>query len=254
MNNNPFNLTGRNALITGASKGIGKAIAQTLGAQGAHIVISSRNQQSLDQVAEEFREHNIKCVPIAAKVGQQDEMEALVEQARQAFGPIHILVNNAAANPSFGPLMSTDDAVFDKIMEVNVKGPLALAKLCFADMKAEGWGSVINISSVGGISPEHMLGLYSVSKAALISLTKVMAREWGTLGIRANVICPGLIKTKFSEALWKNDPILKQVLEKQPLPRIGESEDVSGLALLLASDAGAYCTGGVYTVDGGYTI
>ncbi len=254
MNNNPFNLSGRNAIVTGASKGIGKAIAYTLGAQGAQVVISSRNQESLDQVAQEFREDNIACLPIAAKVGQSEDMQNLVQKAREAFGPIHILVNNAAANPSFGPLTSSDDGVFNKIMEVNVKGPLDLAKLCLPDMEAEKWGSVINISSVGGISPEHMLGLYSVSKAALISLTKVMAREWGSIGVRANVICPGLIKTKFSEALWKNDPILQQVLEKQPLPRIGESEDVSGLALLLASDAGAYCTGGVYTVDGGYTI
>ena len=249
-----FDLTGRTALITGASKGIGKSIAQILGQQGAQIVLSSRNQETLDQVQSEFSAQGISCQAIAAKVGDTESMNQLMDQSQQAFGPIHILVNNAAANPSFGPLMKTDEAVFDKILEVNLKGPLELAKMCFPGMKEAGWGSVINISSIGGLSPENMLGLYSVSKAALISLTKVQAKEWGAYGIRANVICPGLIKTKFSEALWKNDPILQQVLAKQSLPRIGEADDVAGLALLLASDAGAYCTGGVYTVDGGYTI
>lgn len=250
----PFNLSSRTAIITGASKGIGKSIAQALGEQGANVVISSRNQESLNQVKAEFAGQGIRCEAIAAKIGDKDSMHDLVAATRDAFGPIHILVNNAAANPSFGPLNKTDDGVFDKIMEVNVKGPLAMAKMCYQDMKEAAWGSVINISSVGGISPEDLLGLYSVSKAALISLTKVMAKEWGSKGIRANVICPGLIKTKFSEALWKSDPIMQKFLAKQPLPRIGEPDDISGMALLLASDAGAYCTGGVYTVDGGYTI
>ncbi len=252
--NTRFNLTGRTAIVTGASKGIGKAIAQALGLHGAQVVISSRNQETLDQVKVEFDAQGITCCAIAAEIGQSASMSDLVEKTRAIYGPIHILVNNAAANPAFGPITNADDAMFDKIMDVNVRGPLNLAKLCYPDMKAAGWGSVINISSIGGISPGDMLGLYSVSKAALISLTKVLAKEWGSKGIRANAICPGLIKTKFSEALWKSDPIMQQFMAKQALPRIGESDDVSGMALLLASDAGAYCTGGVYTVDGGFTI
>ncbi len=249
-----FDLHGSTALVTGASKGIGKSIARSLGLQGAHVIISSRNQETLDQVKLEFKDQGIDCTAIAAKIGDPLSMQNLMEASLKQQGEVHILVNNAAANPSFGPLLKTDQAVFNKILEVNLKGPLELAKMCYPGMKDAGWGSVINISSVGGLSPENMLGLYSVSKAALISLTKVQAKEWGPDGIRCNVICPGLIKTKFSEALWKNDPILQQVLAKQPLPRIGEPDDVAGLALLLASKAGAYCTGGVYTVDGGYTI
>jgi len=153
----------------------------------------------------------------------------------------------------FGPLLMTDSNVFDKIMDVNVKGPFELCKLAQPVMMERGGGSIINISSIGGISPEHMLGIYSVSKAALISLTKVMAKEWGSAGIRANVICPGLIKTKFSKALWSNEDMLKKITGGIPLPRMGAPEEIAGLATFLASSASSYCTGGVYTADGGYT-
>ena len=249
-----FDLTGKVALLTGASKGIGKAMAIAMGQAGAKIVISSRQQEVLNEVAMEMSTEEIDVYPVAGNVGDSESMRNLVNETIDKYGGIDILVNNAAVNPVFGPVLNTEEAAFDKIMQVNLKGPFELAKLVHSSMLARGGGSIINISSIGGLTPEAMLGIYSVSKAALISLTKVMAKEWGPDGIRANVICPGLIKTKFSEALWSNEKILNSVMRKQPLDMLAEPEDIAGLALLLASPAGAFCSGGVYTADGGYTI
>jgi dehydrogenase/reductase SDR family member 4 len=249
-----FDLTGKVALITGASKGIGKAMAMAMGQAGASVVISSRKQDALEGVASEMQNEDIEVFPISCHVGDQQSMKNLIELTVEKYGGVDILVNNAAINPVFGPVINTDEAGFDKIMQVNVKGPFELAKMAYPIMVSRGGGSVINISSIGGLTPEAMLGIYSVSKAALISLTKVMAKEWGPQGIRANVICPGLIKTKFSEALWSNEKIMTSVMRKQPLDMLAEPEDVAGIALLLSSDAGTFCSGGVYTVDGGYTI
>jgi NAD(P)-dependent dehydrogenase (short-subunit alcohol dehydrogenase family) len=181
-------------------------------------------------------------------------VQHLLEETVARFGGVDVIVNNAASNPTFGPLDEQSQEVFDKIFAVNVKGPFELCRLAYPIMKARGGGSVINISSIGGLTPEPGLGLYSVSKAAMISLTKVMAAEWGVDNIRANAVCPGLIKTKFSQALWGNEQIVQQMMALQPIKRIGIPEDVAGLCLFLASDASAYCTGGVYTADGGYTI
>lgn len=249
-----FNLKGKVAIITGASKGIGKAIAFALGDCGAEVVISSRNQQSLDEVVSEFKESGINAFAVAANVGNMDDVDNLIKKTLEHFGGIDIVVNNAATNPIFGALVDADVAAFDQIMNVNVKGVFELAKKAQPSMKQRGGGSVINISSIGGISPEPWLGLYSVSKAALISLTQVMAKEWGKDGIRANVICPGLIKTKFSKALWSNEKITQSVLKNLALARIGTPEEIASLALFLASDASAYSTGATFVADGGYTI
>jgi dehydrogenase/reductase SDR family member 4 len=246
-----FKLEGKTAIITGASKGIGAAIAHALADAGANVVVSSRKQEAVDTVAAEI---GGQALAVAANAGSTEDLQQLAERAVDQFGGIDIIVNNAAANPVFGPVEETEAWAYDKIMEVNVKGPFELCKLALPIMKERGGGAILNISSVGGLSPEHQLGIYSVSKAALISLTKVMAREWGQYGVRANAICPGLIKTKFSQALWSNEKILKYTLAQLPLPRIGTVEEVAGLALFLASPASAYCTGGVYTADGGYTI
>jgi NAD(P)-dependent dehydrogenase (short-subunit alcohol dehydrogenase family) len=186
-------------------------------------------------------------------MGDAEAIRGLVERTIEAFGGIDVIVNNAATNPVYGPLLETDVAVFDKIMAVNVKGPLELAKLAHPHLRKRG-GSVINISSVGGLRPEPLLGIYSVSKAALISLTKVMAQEWGRDNIRANVICPGLVRTKFSAALWQNEQVLKEFMRALPLGRIAEPEEMVGLALFLASPASSYCTGGVYLADGGHIL
>ena len=249
-----FRLDGKTAIVTGASKGIGEAIAYALAEAGANVVVSSRKQEAVDEVARQLKAKGYEALAIAANTGDGDQLRALVEQAIQAFGGIDIIVNNAAANPTFGPIEKTEPWAYDKIMEVNVKGPFELCRLALPEMKKRGGGAVINISSVGGLSPEAQLGIYSVSKAALISLTKVLAKEWGQYGIRANAICPGLIKTKFSQALWSNEQIMKHLSAQLPLSRAGTVEEVAGLALLLASDAGSYCTGAVFTADGGLTV
>lgn len=247
-------LKGKVALVTGASKGIGEAIVRDFAACGARVVVSSRKQEAVDAVAASIVEDGGEAVGIAAKIGEEGAAAELIKATCDHFGGVDILVNNAAANPVFGPALKTDRSAFDKIMDVNLRGPFELAQAAFGSMKARGGGSIINISSVGGISPEPGLGIYSVSKAGLISLTKVLAKELGAFGIRCNVICPGLIQTKFSEALWKDEKILSQIEHQLPLKRMGQPHEISGICVYLASDAGSYATGAVFPVDGGFTI
>ena len=255
---NPFSLSGKVAIITGASKGIGESIARAYAQAGARVVVNSRKQDAVDEVAAAINAENteggISAIGVAGQVGNAADCQRIFDTAMSTFGRVDIIVNNAATNPVFGPVEQTDDRAFNKIMDVNVKAPFELAKLCLPIMKANGGGSIVNISSIGGVSPENFLGIYSVSKAALISLTKVMAMEWGKYNIRANAICPGLIQTKFSEALWANDKILQHVLNNVPLNRVGQPDEISGLALFLASESAGYCTGGVFMADGGYLL
>jgi len=251
---NLFDLTDKVALITGASKGIGEAIAEVFGAAGARVVVSSRKQEAVDQVAASIVKKGGRAKAIACHMGEPSEITRLMDETIAAYGTVDIVVNNAAVNPVFGPVVETDGVAFDKIMNVNVKGPFELAKKAYPYMKKRKSGSIINISSIGGLRPEYGLGIYSVSKAALISLTKVMAKEWGEDNIRANVICPGLIKTKFSEALWSNDKIMHTMMKILPIKRVGTTEEIAALALYLAADASAYSTGSVFTADGGFTI
>lgn len=254
MKNNILDLTGKVAIVTGASKGIGEAIAQYYAAHGAKVVVNSRKQEAVDAVVSHINTEGGQALGVAGQVGNSTDCQNIFNATMEAYGRVDILVNNAATNPVFGPVENTDDKAFNKIMDVNVKAPFELAKLCLPIMEKNGGGSIINISSIGGISPEQMLGIYSVSKAALVSLTKVMAAEWGKYNIRANVICPGLIQTKFSEALWSNDMIMKHMMTQVPLGRIGSPEEIAGLALFLASEASSYCTGAVFTADGGYLV
>ncbi len=248
-----FRLDGRVALVTGASKGIGESMARALAHAGAHVVVTSRSQESVDAVAESIRQSGGQATGRALHVGKLDELADAVGEIAGELGGLHVLVNNAATNPVYGPVEETDEAAFDKIMDVNVKGPFLLAQAALPHMK-EGGGSVINVSSIGGRKPEEGLGIYSVSKAALISMTEVMGKEWGRHGVRANAICPGLIKTKFSQALWADDKTRDRFTRHLPAGRIGEPEDLDGLTVFLASDASAYCTGSVFTVDGGYLV
>lgn len=251
---NPFSLEGKVALVTGASKGIGQAIANYFAAAGAKVIVSSRKQEAVDAVASEIKKRGFEATAIACHVGDMADVHKLAETSIAKYGTIDILVNNAATNPVFGPVVDTSLEAFDKIISVNVKGPFELAKKIYPILKEKKSGSVINISSIGGLRPEQGLGIYSMSKAALISLTKVMAKEWGDDNIRANVICPGLIKTKFSEALWSNDKMMAMMMKVLPIKRVGTPEEIAALALYLASDASAYCTGSVFTADGGFTI
>ena len=249
-----FDLTGKVALITGASKGIGEAIARFFAAYGAKVVINSRKQEDLDIVAKSIRDAGGECIGIAANAGDMMGCQALIEKVIATYGGLDILVNNAATNPVYGPILNSEEWAFDKIMNVNVKAPFALANLAHPYMKKRGGGSVINISSIAGLTPDPGLGLYSISKAALNMLTKVQAKEWGKDGIRVNSICPGLIKTKFSEALWSNEEILNRFVKKLPIARMGTVEEIAGLALYLASPVSGYCTGAVFTADGGTVL
>lgn len=249
-----FDLKGKVALITGASKGIGEAAALFLAQAGAKVVVSSRKIDAVKAVAEKINQSGGEAYAIACNVGDMEDARKLVYDTIAHFGTIDIIINNAATNPVFGPVHDTSEEAFDKIMAVNVKGPFEIAKAAYPTLKAKKSGSIINISSVGGISPEHGLGIYSMSKAALISLSKVLAKEWGDDNIRVNTICPGLIKTKFSEALWTNDKVMQMMMKALPIKRIGTPEEVAALCLYLAADASAYSTGAVFTADGGFTI
>lgn len=249
-----FNLKGKVAIITGSSKGIGKSIAKALAEQGAQVVISSRSQEACDEVAAAFTDEGLKAVGIACHIGKEDQRKNLVNKTIEAFGRIDILINNAAINPVFGPIEDVDPEIFDKIMDVNVKAPWSLSNLVLPHFQANKKGSIINIASVEALTPGFGLGLYSTSKAAILMLTKNQAKEWGRYGVNANAICPGLIKTKFSAALWTNEKMLNKLEKSIPSGRMGMPEEMVGLACLLASDAGNYMTGGVYTADGGYMI
>lgn len=252
--NSKFDLKGKVAIITGSSKGIGLSIARGLAENGAKVVISSRKQDAVDAVAEDFSKDGLEAVGIACHIGDGEQRETLVTKTMAKYGRIDILVNNAAINPFYGPLETSNEEVFDKIMNVNVKAPWLLSNLVHPHMKEQGGGSIINISSVEGIHPGFGLGLYSITKSAMIMLTKNQAKEWGKSGIRSNAVCPGLIKTKFSQALWTNEKLVSHYTGVVPLKRVAEPDEMAGIVMLLASDAGSYMTGGVYAADGGYLI
>lgn len=251
-NDSRFDLSNKVAVVTGATRGIGRAIAFELGRAGAAVVVSSRKQDAVAATVQALTAEGISAKGFPANVGRLDEARALIAFAASELGGIDVLVNNAAVSPLYGPLTEMTESAFDKIMAVNLKAPLELACRALPIMAARGGGSIVNMSSVDGLRPDHDLGIYSASKAALINITKAMALEWGAQNVRANAICPGLIKTDFSAAMWKDNAGVAEQLGRQPLPRLGTPEDVAGLALFLASDAGSYCTGGVYVVDGGW--
>ncbi|MCP4472190.1 MAG: glucose 1-dehydrogenase [Gammaproteobacteria bacterium] len=248
-----FRLDGKVALVTGASKGIGESMARGLAEFGARVILSSRKQAAVEAVAETFRADGLEATGIAANMSNGSDIASLVEQAAEIYGGLDTVINNAAANPVYGPLQNTDESAFDKIIDVNLKGPFELCKKAYPILRARGGGSIIHISSIGGLRPEAGIGIYSVSKAAIINLTRAMAQDWGADNIRVNAICPGLIRTRFSEALWTDAATHDRFVEQVPLGRIGEAADVVGIAVYLASDASAYCSGGVYRVDGGYS-
>lgn len=249
-----FDLSGKVAIVTGSSKGIGESIAKALAQYGASVLISSRNQEAVEQVASSFRADGLEAHGIACHVGSEEQIDALIEGTVGKYGGVDILVNNAAINPTYGPLVENGVDIFDKVMSVNVRGCHYLSNKCHPIMKERGGGSIINISSVEGLKPSQGLGIYSVSKAALIMLTKSQAKEWGVDGIRSNAICPGLIKTKLSSGLWQNDQIRSQFENFLPSGRIALPDEMAGLAVFLASEASSYATGGVFTNDGGFML
>jgi NAD(P)-dependent dehydrogenase (short-subunit alcohol dehydrogenase family) len=253
MSSDRFSLAGKVALVTGGTRGIGKAIARAYAEAGAQVMVVGRKQPAIAESVAELSASGT-VLGLSANVSRLEEHARIVDAVVSAFGGLDILVNNAATNPVFGPVENTTTEVFDKIIALNLRAPFELAKVARPHMIARGGGAIVNLASIGGVSPEPGLGIYSVSKAALISLTQVMAKEWGKDNIRANVICPGLIKTDFSSALWQNDQILKHMMRNQALARLAEPDDIASLALFLAAESAAFCTGGVYMADGGYTI
>jgi NAD(P)-dependent dehydrogenase (short-subunit alcohol dehydrogenase family) len=249
-----FDLTGKVALITGASRGIGQAIAEAYAAAGAKVVLASRRQESLDEVAELIRSNGGEALPIAAHTGDDDAVNELVAKAIEAYGGIDIAVNNAATNPHFGPVMTADESHWDKILDVNVKGYFRVAKGCVPGMKSRGGGKIINIASIAGLTPQPGMGVYCVSKAAVLMLTQVLAAELAADNIQVNAIAPGFIKTKFSAAIWGNPQINEAVMKQIPQGRMAEPEELTGMALYLASGASSFTTGATMLIDGGQFI
>ncbi len=247
-------LNGKVAIITGASKGIGAAIAESFAESGAHVVLSSRKQEAVKEVSDALNTKGLSTSATACHVGKEEDLKNLVDFTIDKYGRIDLLVNNAATNPFFGPLEQYSSELFDKIMNVNIKSCMLLSNLCLPYLKEnETGGGIINIASVEGLRPTPGLSVYSISKSALIMLTKSQAREWGKYNVISNAICPGLIKTKFSKAIWENEKFLEGFVGQLPLQRMGMPDEIAQIALMLAT-GGSYCTGSVINADGGYLI
>jgi len=250
----PFDLSGKVALITGASRGIGEAIAIAYAQLGARVVLVSRKQADLDTVAQRIKEAGGEALPLAAHTGDLAAVTAMVEKSTSTFGGIDILVNNAATNPHFGPILTAEDSHWDKILDVNIKGYFRVAKACVESMKRRGGGKIINMSSVAGLEPQPMMGIYSISKAAVIMLTRVLAAELAQFNIQVNAIAPGFVKTKFSSALWQNPQLNQAILKKIPQKRMAEPGEIAGMAVYLASSASSFVTGSTFNIDGGQLV
>lgn len=247
-------LKGKVTIITGASRGIGKAIAEVFARLGANVVICGRHQETLDAVAVEFQRLPGKIVPMSCHVGRPEQVERLVDATLGEFGRIDVLVNNAGTNIAQGPCVQMDDAQFDKMIEINLKSAFRLMRLVAPGMCERGSGSIINIASVSGIKPQQFGMLYSVTKAALIMLTRSYALELGQFGVRVNAIAPGLIETAFSEYYWKDEQRREEWIARQPIQRLGQPAEVAEIAVTLASERGGFITGQVFAVDGGISI
>jgi len=251
---NKFSLEGKIALITGASRGIGRAIAQRFAQAGARVVVSSRKLESVQAIAGEIASAGGIALAVQAHVGQPEDVAALVERTVETFGRVDIAVNNAATNPHFGPLLTADESQWDKILDTNAKGCFRVCKAVAPHMEAQGGGKIINLASIAGLRPSPGMGVYGISKAAIVMLTRILAVELGPANIQVNAIAPGVIKTRFSQLLWQTPQIAEPILSHLPLARFGEPDDVAGLALYLASSAADYVTGAVLVVDGGLDV
>jgi NAD(P)-dependent dehydrogenase (short-subunit alcohol dehydrogenase family) len=249
-----YDLTDRVVIITGGSRGIGRAMALAFAEVGARVAIASRKQEGLDTVAAEIESRGGSVLAIATHMGDEEAVSELVGRVVETYGGVDIAINNAATNPHFGPMLTATTALWDKILEVNLRGAFFLCQQVAPIMEARGGGVIINVASTAEIRPLPGLGIYAVSKAGLTMMTKVLAVELGPSNIRVNAIAPGVIKTRFSRALWETDSIAQAVRDATPLGRLGESGDVVGAALFLASPLAEYVNGDVLVIDGGMTI
>jgi NAD(P)-dependent dehydrogenase (short-subunit alcohol dehydrogenase family) len=251
---NLFDLSGQVAVITGSSKGIGRAAAEIMASLGARVVVSSRKAEACEAVAADIRRAGGEAVVIPCNISRREEVEGLVAGALKQWGRIDTLVCNAAVNPYFGPLEKIPDEAFDKIMASNIKSNLWLCNLAIPGMAERGGGSVVIVSSIGGLRGSANLGAYGISKAADMQLTRSLAVEWSPRNVRINCVAPGLVKTDFARALWEDPDRLKRTVSTAPLRRIGEPEEIGGIVAFLASKAASFMTGTVIVADGGSTI
>ncbi|MDW3714753.1 MULTISPECIES: SDR family oxidoreductase [unclassified Pseudomonas] len=247
-----FDLDGKIAFVSGASRGIGEAIAKLLAQQGAHVIVSSRKIDGCQAIADAIIAEGGKATAIACHIGEMEQIQSVFAQIREQFGRLDILVNNAATNPQFCNVLDTDLSAFQKTVDVNIRGYYFMSIEGGKLMKQNGGGSIINVASINGVSPGEFQGIYSVTKAAVISMTKVFAKECAQFGIRCNALLPGLTDTKFASALTKNDAILNVALQRIPLKRVADPSEMAGTVLYLASDASSYTTGVALNVDGGF--
>jgi NAD(P)-dependent dehydrogenase (short-subunit alcohol dehydrogenase family) len=246
-----FNLNNKVAVITGASKGIGESIARGLAEFGANVVISSRKQEAVDEVASKFNSEGLSAIGIECHVAKEDHQKELIRKVMDKFGRIDILINNAGTNPYFGPVDKMSLNLYQKTMDINLNSAISLSNLVYPVMKKQGGGSIIHISSIEGIHPSKMMTAYNISKASLIMLGKNQAIEWGKDNIRVNMICPGYVKTKLSAGLLEHENSYKSFLKNVPLGRVSTPDEMAGLAIFLASDASSYMTGSSIVNDGG---
>jgi NAD(P)-dependent dehydrogenase (short-subunit alcohol dehydrogenase family) len=249
---NPFDLSGKIALVTGASRGIGEGIARLLAAQGAHVIVSSRKQDACENVAASIREAGGKAEAYACHIGEMAQIDKLFADLEAKHGRLDILVNNAATNPHFGHITETDVGAFQKTVDVNIRGYFFMSSAGAKLMAKNGGGSIVNVASVNGVTPGAQQGIYSITKAAVISMTKAFARECAPQKVRVNALLPGATDTKFASALFHNPVILEQALSRIPMRRVAEPSEMAGAVLYLASDAASYTTGAALNVDGGY--
>lgn len=254
MSNPLFDMTGKVALITGSTKGIGLSIAEEMARLGAKVVISSRKADVCEKVANELKAKGYEAIAIPCHVGKKDDLQNLVNKTNEAWGSIDVLVCNAATNPVYGPTAEMTDEAWDKIMDTNVKGTFWLTNMVLPQMAEQGEGAVVLLSSIAGLRGNTTIGTYGVSKAAEAALARNLAVEWGPKGIRINSIAPGLIKTDFARSLWEDPVRVKRAEDKTPLRRIGDPVDIAGLAVFLSTKASAYITGQTIVADGGETI
>ncbi|MGF9758518.1 SDR family oxidoreductase [Microvirga sp. 0TCS3.31] len=251
---NPFDLSGKVAIVTGSSRGIGRSIAETMASLGARVVVSSRKIEACEPVVEGIRQAGGEAIAIPCNISRKPEVEALVAQAQERLGPVDILVCNAAVNPVYGPMSSLTDEAFDKIMGDNVKSNLWLCNLVIPGMAERGGGAVVIVSSIAGLRGTGVIGGYGISKAADFALARNLAVEWGPQNVRINCIAPGLVKTDFARALWEDEQALEQRNSQTPLRRIGTPDEIGPVAAFLASSAASFMTGQTVIVDGGVTI
>jgi len=247
-----FDLSGKVALVTGASRGIGEASVRLLAKHGARVIVSSRKLDACELVAADIREQGGDAVAMACHIGDLDQIQKLYAAIDEKFGRLDILVNNAAANPFYGHILDTDLAAYDKTVDVNIRGYFFMSIEAGRRMRKQGGGAIVNVASVNGVRPGPLQGIYSITKAAVINMTKAFAKECGEFNIRVNALLPGLTRTKFASALTENEQARDYYLKFVPLGRMAEPEEMAGSVLFLVSDASSYATGTCITADGGY--